>query len=75
MRLWAAFERFGTEQVLAARALGELKNWCGSQLPQFQWPQYLEFVEGFELTGTERIRKETLSKSIDSAHILDLRAP
>jgi len=58
-----------------ARALGELKNWCGSQLPQFQWPQYLEFVEGFELTGTERIRKETLSKSIDSAHLLDLRAP
>ncbi|SVC85101.1 uncharacterized protein METZ01_LOCUS337955, partial [marine metagenome] len=53
-----------------AHAIGELERWCSSKLPRFQWPQYLEFVERFELTGTERIRKEALSNSIDTAHPL-----
>ena len=58
------------ENVDQADALSELETWCVSKLPKFQWPQYLEFVAEFELTGTERIRKETLSKSTDTAYPL-----
>ena len=58
------------DNVDQADALSELETWCVSKLPKFQWPQYLEFVAEFELTGTERIRKETLSKSTDTAYPL-----
>ena len=63
------------DNVDRADALGELEKWCVSKLPKFQWPQYLEFVDGFELTGTERIRKETLSTSIDTASPLKWETP
>ena len=63
------------DNIDRAGALDELEKWCVSKLPKFQWPQYLEFVDGFELTGTERIRKETLSTSIDTASPLKWETP
>jgi crotonobetaine/carnitine-CoA ligase len=38
-------------------------RWCEERLSAFQVPLYLAVVDGFEKTGTQRIRKETLSRS------------
>jgi crotonobetaine/carnitine-CoA ligase len=42
-------------------------RWCGEHLPDYQVPLYLAPIEAFEKTGTERIRKELLSRSVDDA--------
>ena len=42
----------------------ELIKWCESLLPYYQIPRYVAFVDSFERTPTERIRKESLSKDI-----------
>jgi len=39
-------------------------GWCAQRLAPFQVPLYLSVVENFEKTGTQRIRKETLSRTI-----------
>jgi crotonobetaine/carnitine-CoA ligase len=44
-------------------------DWCTARLSPFQVPLYLEVVEGFEKTGTQRIRKETLSRSVDGCSV------
>ena len=36
-------------------------KWCEPRMPYFQIPRYVTFVDGFQKTPTERIRKETLS--------------
>ena len=40
----------------------EVYRWCVERLADFQLPEYIEVVAGFDKTGTERIRKETLSR-------------
>ena len=61
-----------SEQGLSSRDSDEkntvtqqIFNWCTEQLPEFQIPRYLSFIEQFPLTGTQRIRKELLPKSIE----------
>jgi carnitine-CoA ligase len=49
----------------AAPDPGALLAWCESRLARFQIPRYLAFVEAFEKTGTQRIRKETLPRGTD----------
>ncbi|MFT5505587.1 MAG: crotonobetaine/carnitine-CoA ligase [Gammaproteobacteria bacterium] len=43
----------------------QIFNWCTQQLPEFQVPRYLALIEEFPLTGTQRIRKELLSKTTE----------
>jgi crotonobetaine/carnitine-CoA ligase len=43
---------------------GRVFEWCAARLSPFQVPLYLEVVDAFEKTGTQRIRKETLSRSV-----------
>jgi crotonobetaine/carnitine-CoA ligase len=40
----------------------EIIKWCESLLAYYQIPRYVIFVDSFEKTPTERIRKENLSK-------------
>jgi crotonobetaine/carnitine-CoA ligase len=42
----------------------EIIKWCESRLPYYQIPRYIAFLDSFEKTITERIRKEKLSKDI-----------
>ena len=44
-------------------------SWCAQQLSAFQVPLYLSMVDGFEKTGTQRIRKETLSRGIEDCFV------
>ena len=37
--------------------------WCARRLAHYQVPRYLAVVDGFEKTGTQRIRKETLPRT------------
>ena len=37
-------------------------RWCAERLAAFQMPEYIEVVDAFDKTGTERIRKETLPR-------------
>lgn len=43
----------------------ELIEWAEPRMATFQIPRFVAFVEGFQKTPTERIRKQLLSKSID----------
>ena len=43
--------------------------WCRERLAPFQVPLYLAFVDEFEKTGTQRIRKETLSRATDDCWV------
>jgi crotonobetaine/carnitine-CoA ligase len=38
-------------------------RWCRQQLPRYQIPRYIAFVEEFDKTPTLRIKKERLSRS------------
>jgi crotonobetaine/carnitine-CoA ligase len=42
----------------------DLIRWCESHLAYFQVPRYVELVEDFPRTPTERIRKDQLSTSV-----------
>lgn len=42
----------------------EIIKWCESLLAYYQIPRYIAFIDSFEKTPTERIRKENLSKSL-----------
>ncbi len=48
----------------------EVIQWCESLLAYYQIPRYVAFVDSFEKTPTERIRKENLSK--DTTQCWDL---
>ena len=48
----------------------ELIKWCETRLPRYQIPRYVAFIEAFEKTPTQRIRKEALSK--DTRNCWDL---
>ena len=47
-------------------------RWCEPRLPYFQIPRYLETVTEFPKTPTQRIRKNQLARSVESA--IDLSA-
>jgi crotonobetaine/carnitine-CoA ligase len=40
-----------------------IATWCADRMPYFQVPRYFAFVDNFEKTPTERIKKEKLSRS------------
>ncbi|MCP5151905.1 MAG: AMP-binding protein [Chromatiales bacterium] len=42
-----------------------LLAWCETRLAAFQVPTYLAFVDDFERTATQRIRKETLARGTE----------
>ena len=42
----------------------DLVRWCERHLAYFQIPRYVELVDAFALTPTERIRKDQLSASV-----------
>lgn len=45
-------------------------RWCKPRMPYFQIPRYVEFIDEFPKTPTQRIQKNRLSRSVDRA--LDL---
>lgn len=49
----------------------DLMRWCESRLPYFQWPRFIEFVEDFPRTPTQRIRKMELSRDTTNAWDFD----
>jgi carnitine-CoA ligase len=49
----------------------DLIRWCEQHLAYFQIPRYIELVDAFPLTPTERIRKDQLSPSITSCFDLE----
>jgi crotonobetaine/carnitine-CoA ligase len=44
-------------------AHADLANWCAERMPSYQVPRYIAVVSEFETTPTNRIRKESLSRS------------
>ena len=40
----------------------DIIKWCRPRMPHYQIPRYIAFVESFEKTPTERIRKEKISR-------------
>lgn len=49
----------------------DIIKWCEGRLAYFQVPRYVAFVDAFQKTATERVRKETLSKQADGAWDLE----
>lgn len=46
-------------------------KYCDEKLPKFQVPRYINFVNEFEKTDTQRIKKERLSRRIDDSFTRD----
>ena len=44
-------------------------DWCAWHLADYQVPRYLAVVDGFEKTGTQRIRKETLARTTEDCRV------
>lgn len=49
----------------------EIVKWCEQCMPYYQIPRYITFVDSFDKTSTQRIRKETLSKNKDDCWDLE----
>ncbi len=49
----------------------DIVRWCQPRMPYFQIPRYVAFVDSFEKTPTERIRKENLSNDISDCWDLE----
>ncbi|MGH7345399.1 MAG: AMP-binding protein [Candidatus Rokuibacteriota bacterium] len=49
----------------------DLIRWCEGHLAYFQIPRYVEFVDDFPRTPTERIRKDQLSASVTTCWDLE----
>ncbi|MBW2706350.1 MAG: AMP-binding protein [Deltaproteobacteria bacterium] len=49
----------------------DIIRWCQPRMPYFQIPRYVAFVDSFEKTPTERIRKENLSNDISDCWDLE----
>jgi len=45
----------------------ELLEWCKTRMPAFQVPRYVEWIDEFPKTPTQRIRKRELSLSVATA--------
>lgn len=52
----------------------ELIAWCAPQMPKFQLPRYVAFVEDFRKTPTQRIQKQFLPTAVDDG-TYDAEAP
>ncbi len=57
------------ENIESTGIAAEVFEWCKQRLAKFQVPTYLEIIDEFPLTGTQRIRKELLSKSVENCAI------
>ena len=42
----------------------DLIHWCSGKLPYFQVPRYVEFIDAFPKTPTQRIQKKELSRGV-----------
>jgi crotonobetaine/carnitine-CoA ligase len=51
----------------ATLAPAEFLTWCRAHLPHFQVPRFVEFIDEFPKTPTQRIRKMELSRSTATA--------
>ena len=51
----------------AALAAADLHAWCAPRMPHFQVPRFIEFIDEFPKTPTQRIRKNDLSKTVNGA--------
>lgn len=49
----------------------DLIRWCETRLPYFQLPRYIEGIDEFPKTPTQRIKKSDLSRSVASCFDLD----
>ncbi len=49
----------------------DLIRWCESRMPYFQIPRYIEGIEEFPKTPTQRIKKSDLSRSVAGCFDLD----
>lgn len=49
----------------------ELIRWCEARMPYFQIPRYIEGIDEFPKTPTQRIKKSDLSRSVESCFDLD----
>jgi crotonobetaine/carnitine-CoA ligase len=49
----------------AALDAAEFVAWCRDRLPHFQVPRYVDFVDEFPKTPTQRIRKMELSRKVE----------
>lgn len=49
----------------------DLIRWCETRMPYFQIPRYIEAVDEFPKTPTQRIKKSDLSRSVESCFDLD----
>jgi crotonobetaine/carnitine-CoA ligase len=58
------FLRVAEGATLGAR---EIFEWCTTRLPIFQLPRYIEFVQDFPRTPTQRIQKRELSRSVENS--------
>lgn len=58
------------EQVRAS----ELRDWCAERLPPYKQPRYLEFVDSWPLTETQKIAKKELPMDRTAAEF-DLEEP
>lgn len=68
IKLFVKLSEEGLESDGAGTALHEqIFSWCTEQLPEFQIPRYLAFIDQFPLTGTRRIRKELLPKTTEDS--------
>jgi crotonobetaine/carnitine-CoA ligase len=52
----------------------ELRSWCAGRLPPYKRPRYLEFVESWPLTETQKIAKKQLPTERTAAES-DLEEP
>ena len=53
----------------------ELISWCRDKLPHFQVPRYIEFIDVFPKTPTQRIQKKELSRSVVGVWDIDATRP
>lgn len=63
-----AFVRLKPGQTLAPL---DLIKWCEPRMPHFQLPRFVELIDAFPKTPTERIRKELLPRSVDKSWDLE----
>ena len=49
----------------------EIIQWCETRMPYYQIPRYIDFVESFEKTPTQRIRKKELSTDLNGCWDLE----
>jgi crotonobetaine/carnitine-CoA ligase len=49
----------------------DLIKWCEPRMPHFQLPRFVELIDAFPKTPTERIRKELLPRSVDKSWDLE----